>query len=83
VIESQRRVGMWKWVKNVQVAKGCGSVCLDQDHVFSHEGEYLEKDERNLTALASIDEGFIIWGEYVVSRMLSMGVKRKRSKKGK
>jgi hypothetical protein len=81
VQDSQREPGMWKLISGMQVCKGYGGVTLDKDHVFSEEGEYLTQGDRNLTELSKMDDGFIIWGEYVKSRMVGVGMKRKRSKK--
>jgi hypothetical protein len=83
VIDAQRKTGWWKLVSHLQVCTGYGSVVLAQDHVFDHEGGYLKQTERNLTELAKLEDGFIIWGQYIVNRMTGVGLKRKRADKKK
>jgi len=58
-------------------------VVLEKDMVFEANGDAIEADsDRSLGELSELQDGFIIWYEYVGKRVLGES-KKKRKKKHK
>ena len=69
--------GWWVHVKITSIVQQ--HIQLPNDSCFSHEGETMPKNELKPKALLELHEGFIIWHEYVVARMIANKKPRRTS----
>ena len=67
---SQQHQNWWVHVKVAHPTANSNCV-LEVDYVFDHEGEVLTNAQRRIKSLCEIEDGVIIWWEYVASRMIA------------
>jgi hypothetical protein len=73
---SQQNPNWWVHVRVSHPTNNSNCV-LEVDYVFDHEGGALSKTQRSIKNLCDLEEGVIIWWEYVASRMIAP-LKRKQ-----
>ena len=67
---SQQNPNWWVHVR-VNHPTNNSNCVLEHDYVFDHEGGALKTTQRSIKNLCELDEGVIIWWEYVASRMIA------------
>ena len=76
--KNQESDGMWKVVIPAQngLVRGCSRHRLEENMVYSIDGEVLSAEDRTMAGLAALDK-FIIWHDYCRARVR----KQKKAKK--
>jgi hypothetical protein len=72
--DNTKVVGWWKEVEKLSAVSGAGATELGEDEVFyssisSEEYGVIPKRYRTISELCRMEEGIIVWHEYVVPRV--------------
>ena len=77
-IADEARGGWYKTVGMLQPVKGHTNHVFRQDEVFGPEGQILRrKNDRTMKSLAEREDGFTIYAQWVVPRVLDRKTKKK------